>query len=100
MITEEQLKIWIISKGGVPSTNIEWDVKTINSTRDSDKNLHFYRHPTMNTIQPIVGEVSAHFEAWLCSFNRNTTTTDEDYIHTTTISDIISEVRDYLISKI
>jgi hypothetical protein len=87
MISLEQLKIWIESKGGVPSTNIEWDVKSINSTHDSDKNLHFYRHPTMNTM-------------WLCSFNRNTTTTDEDYIHTTTISDIISEIRDYLISEI
>jgi hypothetical protein len=94
MITEEQLKIWIISKGGVPFCT-HLDVRDIQNgyyIKGKSDEIYFYKHPESHMM------LLCGFEQ-VGEFNEGKIPYDGE-VYETTISDIISEVRDYLISKI
>jgi len=92
MITEEQLEIWIRSKGCIPAwikedtkkiKELLFEVDSIGNT-NINLTLYFYYY-TPNSLM------------WLSDNNWGF---DNSKILKTTISDIISEVRDHLISKL
>ena len=79
MITPGQLKIWIESKGGIPERDIEEIIE------HNDDILYFYKNP--------------YGIMWMCNHDRYNGEKSGVMIRTD-ISQILSEVRDYLISEI